>query len=314
MDQQGSKSDGRTLAELIRDRRRELRLTLRELAERAGCAASYLSQIESGRRSGVPSDAVLVGLERALGMAAGTLIRAARWEETPGVVRREVGELVEAQRAARELARLMGGGVDEQGRPTGVLDAAYRSGELRRLIERISPTSAAGGGASAAGVEQGARDVEGGGGGVVRLGAVPVLVPLINKVAAGYPREFTDLGYPARVADEYVRVPELHDADAFAARVVGDSMLPEYREGDVVVFSPSRPIRSGMDCFVRIEPDHETTFKRVYLEEVEAEISGRVVKREMIRLQPLNPAYPARVLERERVAGLYAAASVTRRV
>jgi SOS-response transcriptional repressor LexA len=58
-----------------------------------------------------------------------------------------------------------------------------------------------------------------------------------------------------------------------------------------------------MDCFARIEPDHESTFKRVYLEEGD-----------VIRLQPLNPAYPARVLAREQVAGLYAAISVTRSI
>ncbi|MBL9032083.1 MAG: LexA family transcriptional regulator [Phycisphaerae bacterium] len=297
------------LGQTIRRRRQELGLTLRVLGERAGCAASYLSQIESGKRAGVPSDAVLLGLESALGLKAGTLIRAARWEETPGAVRREVGEMVEAREAALELAALLRGGVDERGRPTGALDAAYKSGALRRLIDRVAPEPS--------GAREGARGKEGGEegggegggmlGGVVPMRVAGVRVPLINKVAAGYPREFTDLGYPARVADEYLSVPDLDDPDAFAARVVGDSMLPEYREGDVVVFSPTRPIRSGMDCFARIEPDHETTFKRVYLE------SGPGGA-EVIRLQPLNPAYAARVVERERVAGLYAAVSVTRRV
>jgi len=35
---------------------------------------------------------------------------------------------------------------------------------------------------------------------------------------------------------------------------------------------------------------------------------------ELIRLQPLNMAYPPRVLPREQVAGLYAAVSVMRMV
>ncbi len=136
---------------------------------------------------------------------------------------------------------------------------------------------------------------------------LPLEVPLINRVAAGYPRSFTDLGYPVRVADEYVRCPDLADPDAFAARVVGDSMLPEYREGDIVVFSPARAVASGMDCFVRIEPDHESTFKRAYFERG---AGGE----ELIRLQPLNPEYPGRVLGREQVSGLYAAVSVMRRI
>lgn len=43
-----------------------------------------------------------------------------------------------------------------------------------------------------------------------------------------------------QVAEEYVRSPDLADPDAFTARVVGDSMAPDYREGDIVIFSPAR--------------------------------------------------------------------------
>ena len=139
----------------------------------------------------------------------------------------------------------------------------------------------------------------------VEVVSLPREVPVINRVKAGYPTEFTDLGYPARVADEYVRVPDLEDADAFGARVVGDSMEPDYREGDVVVFSPKAAVSSGSDCFVRLEPDQESTFKRVYFEQ---DPNGR----ELIRLQPLNNSYPPVVVPRERVAGLYSGVSVVR--
>ncbi|HZW10943.1 MAG TPA: S24 family peptidase, partial [Phycisphaerales bacterium] len=165
------------------------------------------------------------------------------------------------------------------------LDEAYRSGELRRLIDRISPPGEPG------------PDL------------VPLAreVPVINKVAAGYPREFTDLGYPVGVADEYVRCPDLADPDAFAARVVGDSMTPEYREGDIVIFSPARDVKSGSDCFARLWPNDETTFKRAFFERGPGE-------EELIRLQPLNPAYPPRTLPREEVVGLFAAVSVMRAI
>ena len=128
-------------------------------------------------------------------------------------------------------------------------------------------------------------------------------VPLINKVAAGYPTGFTDLGYPARVGDDVVIVPGytgLHggnDPDAFAATVCGDSMLPEYREGDIVVFSPLADVVDGSDCFARLEPDHESTFKRVFFDEDQT----------VIRLQPLNQDYPVRTVERDQVAGLFRA-------
>ncbi len=34
-------------------------------------------------------------------------------------------------------------------------------------------------------------------------------IPVINKVAAGYPTEFTDLDYPVSIADEYVECPDV---------------------------------------------------------------------------------------------------------
>jgi len=128
-------------------------------------------------------------------------------------------------------------------------------------------------------------------------------VPLVNKVAAGYPAGFTDLGYPARISDDVVMVPGytgLHganDPDAFAATVCGDSMRPDYRAGDIVVFSPLADVVDGSDCFARLEPDHECTFKRVFFEH----------EQNAIRLEPLNTEYPTRTVEREQVAGLFRA-------
>lgn len=270
---------------LIALRRRTRGWTLQKLADEAGCARSYLWMIESGERA-TPSEEVLTRVEKALGFAAGELVAAARWEAVPRDVREQVDELRGAHRAAVRLAEILG---ESRGPKAGggALDRAQKSGELSRLVEELRPDGSLS--------KRKKTPV-----------AVPVDVPLINSVAAGYPQEFTDLGYPVGIADEYVRVPGMTDGDAFACRVIGDSMLPEYREGDVVVFSPSRPVKSGVDCLARLEPDHETTFKRVYLE-------GEGGK-ELIRLQPLNPAYPARTVERERVAGLFAAVSVTRMV
>ena len=123
-------------------------------------------------------------------------------------------------------------------------------------------------------------------------------VPVINSVAAGYPRDFTDLDYPPHIADEYVRCPEVADAQAFAARVIGDSMAPKYREGDIVVFSPNTAAHDGQACFVRFADTGETAFKAVYLDDDD---EG------MIRLQPLNPAHAAQRVSRDRINGLYPA-------
>lgn len=263
-----------SVGRLIRDRRAALGLSLTALAGRVGCAKSYLSSIETGRK-GPPQDDLLASLERALRLDPGSLARAATWERTPAEVRRDLASMQRDRRALDALAALLG---------SRGLDEAYRSGELGALIDRLAPPDRQ-----------------------PLATALPMEVPLINSVTAGYPHDFTDLAYPARVADEYVRCPDLHDPDAFAARVVGDSMEPDYREGDVVVFSPARDVVSGCDCFVRLEPDHESTFKRVYFE---TDPAGD----QLIRIQPINNRYPPRVVPRERVSGLYRAVNLMRPV
>lgn len=122
------------------------------------------------------------------------------------------------------------------------------------------------------------------------------LVPIINKVAAGYPADFNDLDYPAGVADDYVRCPDVHDPNAFAVRVVGDSMEPKFQEGDIVIFSPAAEVRNGDDCFVRFALPHETTFKRVFFE-----------PKNKVRLQPRNEKYSPTIIDGQRINGLYRA-------
>lgn len=330
-----------TCGQIIRATRRARGLTLQALAQRVGCAKSALSMLERGRRSS--SRALLIRLENALDLTRGELVRADHWEHAPGEIKSDVARLHAAQRAARQIATKQ----LAEFAGLGGLDRALASGQLRRLISQIDPelnaqsetavkhhadrtrthadthppstTTTIGGTPNEPPQPENTE--------VVRLG-LPVEVPLINKVAAGYPTEFTDLGYPARVADEYVRVPEVSDPDAFGARVVGDSMEPEYREGDMVVFSPRAAVYNGADCFVRLERDAQTTFKRVFFEDDTGKViddaalragqsasdaphAARLIR---IRLQPLNPRYGPRVYDREEVAGLYAAVTVTRKV
>jgi len=121
------------------------------------------------------------------------------------------------------------------------------------------------------------------------------LIPIINKVAAGYPTDFNDLDYPVGIADDYIRCPDVHDPNAFAVRVVGDSMEPKFREGDIIIFSPAAEVRNGDDCFVRFATPHETTFKRVFFEG------------DTVRLQPRNEKYPPAMVEGKRVNGIYRA-------
>jgi transcriptional regulator with XRE-family HTH domain len=287
------------LGERLRAARRRAGLTLQELAERTGCTKGYVSQIENGRRGSAPSRALLERFESALGLPGAALTALADWLATPEPVKRQMERMRHSQSQAKAAANALRAMVG-----AGGLDEAFRSGELHTLVRRLSDAS---------------DDVEAGkpakrpsavlraAAGIERLSVLPSQVPVINKVAAGYPTEFTDLGYPARIADEYVSVPGVTDPDAFAARVCGESMLPDYREGDLVVFSPLADTTPGSDCFVRLERDDETTFKRVFFETGEGGA-------ELIRLQPLNAKFAAKVVDREAVAGMYKAVFVVRSV
>src|SRR6185295_16093332 len=267
-----------TLGVKLRRKRLRLGLTLDELAGRTGISKPYLSLIETGRVMNPPSDEKLRRLERALEFKAGELLTQAHLQRTPRDVRAVLNRLMEEGTKARRHGGTKGGENGDEGKALVAdvgavnLDDAYLSGVLQEMVEN-----------TAGNVEH------------VSTNAAPV----INRVSAGYPKDFTDLNYPKGVADEYVACPDLNDPQAFAARVHGDSMTPKYREGDIVIFSPAAAPKSGDDCFVRFADGH-TTFKRAFFESGE---KGEAV----IRLQPRNEKYRAQVVKAEEVTGLYKA-------
>lgn len=276
----------------IRRLRRRMGLTLDELSGRTGISKPYLSLIETGRVPNPPSDEKLRRIEQALGFAPSELVTQAHLQRTPKDVRAVLQSLLvregsgvrgqgsgtnsgESTTAKVEAGQLVGA-MMARGAASGAapinLDEAYLNGVLHEMVEKAA-------------------------GNIEHVGASAV--PVINRVSAGYPRDFTDLSYPKGVADDYVGCPDLHDDDAFAARVHGDSMTPKYREGDIVIFSPAAPPKNGDDCFVRFA-DGATTFKRAFFESDE---KGKSV----IRLQPRNEKYRPRVVPSEEVSGLYKA-------
>ena len=268
---------------LVRELRAVAGLTLEQLAAAIGCSKAQLSLMESGQRTITPQWARK--LEKALAIPDRRIVAALQWQNVPPAISAEVAtSRSQSQVLANRLRR--------------ALASADPLSELRDIVQQTEsniapPTSLR---TLAA---QSASGVGGRG------------IPVINKVAAGYPTEFTDLDYPRTIADDYIVCPDITDPDAFAARVVGDSMEPEYHEGDIVIFSPQLPTPSGADCFVRLERDNQTTLKRIYFED---EGSNNESPSGMIRLQPLNNAYAPRIVHREEVNGMYAAAYVMRKV
>ncbi len=248
-----------SLGRIIREKRELLNLTLDEVSRQAGFSKPYLSTIETERVNNPPSDDLLRKLEHILGFKPGTLLHIAHVEGLPSDIRQNYEA---AQAENKKLRTILKNIIRKKTDPSKIKALLIKQ---HLTIEEQSVSVAAG-----------------------------QMVPVINRVHAGYPADFNDLDYPAGIADDYVRCPDIHDPNAFAVRVVGDSMEPKFKEGDIVIFSPAAEAKNGDDCFVRFTMPHETTFKRVFFE-----------KDNKIRLQPRNEKYPPMVVDGKRINGLY---------
>ena len=76
-------------------------------------------------------------------------------------------------------------------------------------------------------------------------------VPLIAFAAAGDRLRFDDRGFPAGGSPRQTAWPAVDDPHAYALEISGQTMEPIYRDGDVIVVSPSAPIRRGDRVVVR---------------------------------------------------------------
>jgi phage repressor protein C with HTH and peptisase S24 domain len=76
-------------------------------------------------------------------------------------------------------------------------------------------------------------------------------VPLLGFAEAGAGGYFDDGGFPAGAGWDEIAFPAVSDEHAYALEVSGQSMEPAYRDGDVIVVSPSAPIRRGDRVVVR---------------------------------------------------------------
>lgn len=109
-------------------------------------------------------------------------------------------------------------------------------------------------------------------------------VPLISWVQAG---SWTAAADPYEVGDaeQWVPCPITHGHNTFVLRVRGESMEPEYRDGDWIFVDPDRHPENGAHVVVRMEDAQEATFKKMVIEGGER------------FLMALNPAWPERVIK-----------------
>jgi SOS-response transcriptional repressor LexA len=112
-----------------------------------------------------------------------------------------------------------------------------------------------------------------------------IRIPLISYVQAGCWTGIVD-SYQPGDADEWLLTDLDLSGNAFALQIKGDSMLPEFKEGDRVIIDPNVQPLPG-DFVVAKNGDDEATFKKYRPRSVNEQ--GAVV----FELVPLNEDFPS---------------------
>lgn len=109
------------------------------------------------------------------------------------------------------------------------------------------------------------------------LGNSFIKVPVYGEIPAGIPIEMIDTSYIEDYEDISTELLK-GDKKAFCLKVKGESMMPKFEDGDVLVLIQQEDCNTGDYCAVSINHT-ECTFKKV------------IKHKNGITLQPLNPAF-----------------------
>ncbi|MBB3656147.1 phage repressor protein C with HTH and peptisase S24 domain [Rhizobium sp. BK650] len=112
-------------------------------------------------------------------------------------------------------------------------------------------------------------------------------IPLLGFAQAGAGGFFDDGGFPAGQGWDVVEFPAgpSQKAGVYALEVQGESMMPLYRDGDVLIVEPGAQVRRN---------------DRVVVKTREGEVMAKVLLRQSprsIELLSLNPEHPNRTIE-----------------
>ncbi len=114
-------------------------------------------------------------------------------------------------------------------------------------------------------------------------------IPLLGFAQAGAGGFFDDGGFPVGQGWDMVEFPAPPDRTTYAIEVQGDSMLPLYRGGDVLIVEPGAAVRKGDRVVVRTH---------------DGEVMAKILHRRTahtIELASLNPDHPARQIAASQV-------------
>jgi phage repressor protein C with HTH and peptisase S24 domain len=116
-----------------------------------------------------------------------------------------------------------------------------------------------------------------------------VTVPIIGMAKAGKGGFFDDAGFPVGGAFDEIAAPGVKDTNAYALEITGDSMLPVFRQGDIIIVSPNATVRKG---------------DRVVVKTKRGEVMAKVLQRQTgktIELASFNPDHELKVFPAEDV-------------
>ena len=110
-------------------------------------------------------------------------------------------------------------------------------------------------------------------------------IPLLGMAQAGVGGFFDDGGFPVGQGWDEIDFPKGEHDSIYALEVSGDSMLPLYRDGDVLIVAPNASVRKG---------------DRVVVKTLEGEVMAKILQRKtasVIELASLNKEYEDRVFK-----------------
>ncbi|MEX6505825.1 helix-turn-helix transcriptional regulator [Jiella sp. M17.18] len=112
--------------------------------------------------------------------------------------------------------------------------------------------------------------------------APALAVPLLGFAEAGSGGYFDDSGFPVGQGWDEIALPANSDEPIYALEVSGQSMMPLYRDGDIVIVAPGAAVRRGDRVVVRTR---------------EGEVMAKILQRRTARtieLASVNPDFPDR--------------------
>jgi translation initiation factor IF-1 len=128
-------------------------------------------------------------------------------------------------------------------------------------------------------------------------------IPVIGMTAAGEGGFFDNMGFPVGQGDFYIQRPfDLKDKHAYGVKIAynnGDSMEPAYREGDVVLVSPTATVRSRDHVVLRMK-DGQVMLKEIRIHD------------EQLELISYNPDHPKLIVKASEVESYHKVVYVKR--